>query len=142
MAVTRTTTSPSAGDDGTATWAQAVYTDLGNLVTQSNQLLADKTVYQETDGATVTFNLSNSKIQRVTLGGNRALALSNEVDNRTFIIILQQDATGSRTVTWWSGIQWTNGVAPTLTTTANKYDAFGFVKLGSTYLGIPVAQNM
>lgn len=141
MATTRTVTNVSAGDDGTATWAQAVYTDIGNLVTLANQLEADKTVYEESDAATVTFNLNNSKIQRVTLAGNRTLALSNETDNRSFIIILKQDGTGSRTVTWWSGIVWPNGVEPTLTTGATKYDVFGFIKIGSTYIGSIITQN-
>ena len=56
-----------------------------------------------TDGATITLDLSNRSSYRLkfktTLGGNRTIALSN-VLNDTFMIQLNQDGTGSRTVTW------------------------------------------
>ena len=59
-----------------------------------------------TDGATVTFNLANGNKQRVTLGGNRTLALSNVQNGHAFVIALIQDGTGSRTVGWFAGISW------------------------------------
>ncbi len=120
MAQIRTVTNPSAGDDGTATWAGQVYTDVGNL-------FADKTLYSATDGATITFDLNNGSIQTVTLGGNRTLALSNVTVGRPFMIRLAQDGTGSRTVTWWATIKWPGGTAPTLSATANVIDAFMFI---------------
>jgi len=96
-----------------------------------------------TDGATVTFDLSQGNLQKVTLGGNRTLAVSNVSVGQCFIIKLIQDATGSRTVTWWSGISWAGGSAPTLTTTANKADVFGFVCTGTnTYDGFIVGTNL
>jgi hypothetical protein len=58
-------------------------------------------------------------------------------------LILKQDGTGSRTVTWWSGILWTAGTTPTLTTTINKYDIFMFLRISSgVYLGFTVGQNL
>ena len=82
-----------------------------------------------TDGATVTFDLRVSPTQRVTLAGNRTLALTSGsyYVGQTFDIKLTQDATGSRTVTWWSAIKWTGGTIPTLTTTAGKSDWFRFI---------------
>src|SRR3990167_672614 len=80
-----------------------------------------------TDGATVTFNLASGNKQRVTLAGNRTLALSNVQNGHAFVIRLLQDGTGSRTVTWFSTIKWAGGSAPTLTTTANKADVLGFI---------------
>lgn len=133
MGLTRTIISPAAGDDGAATWAQGVYNDIGSLIDY-------KLVYTESDAATITFNMNNSAIQLVTLGGNRTLAVSNVTDGQTFIIILKQDATGSRVPTWWSGIQWPYNIVPTLTTTANKYDIFSFTRIGSIYLGNTVNQ--
>lgn len=124
MANTRTVTQPSAGDDGTATWAGQVYTDIGNL-------FSDKTLYTATDGATVTFNLNNGSIQTVTLGGNRILALSNVTIGRPFMIRLVQDGSGSRTVTWWTTIKWPGGVAPSLSTSPNVIDAFMFIPTSS-----------
>lgn len=96
-----------------------------------------------TDGATVTFDLSVYKKHRVTLGGNRTLALSNVSNGDTFIIALEQDATGGRTVTWFSGIRWSNGVAPTLATGANKADVFGFIQISTdNYFGFTVGDNL
>lgn len=84
-----------------------------------------------TDAATVTFDLSLSDLQSATLGGNRTLALSNAKVGQKFQVTLTQDGTGSRTVSWWSGISWPGGTVPTLTTTAGKSDVFEFVCTGT-----------
>lgn len=96
------------------------------------------------DGATVTFDLASGPLQQVTLEGNRTLALSNvPATGALFTLTLIQDGTGSRTVTWFSGISWAEGSAPTLTTTASKADQFIFQKTGSgAYRGFIVGQNI
>ena len=95
-----------------------------------------------TDGATVTFDLSTSVFQTVVLGGNRTLAVSGDVVGRPFTIILKQDATGSRTVTWWSGIRWAGGSAPSLTAMAAKEDTLVFIKRGNgDYMGFVSGLN-
>lgn len=97
----------------------------------------------DSDGGTVTFDMNTSDKHTVTLGGNRILAVSNVGVGQCFLINLVQDATGSRTVTWFSTIKWPAGSAPTLTTTANKTDVFGFVCTSSgNYLGFIIAQNL
>jgi hypothetical protein len=97
----------------------------------------------EADAATITFDLATGNKQRTTLGDNRTLALSNVQDGHVFILRLLQDGTGSRTVTWWSTIKWADGSAPTLTTTADKADVFGFIQTGTdTYDGFVVGQNI
>ena len=58
------------------------------------------------DAATVTFDLNQATTHGVTLGGNRILAVSNAIVGDKFLTRLQQDATGSRTVTWFSHIKW------------------------------------
>jgi len=50
-------------------------------------------------------------------------------------LVLKQDGTGSRTVTWASGILWVGGVAPTLTTAANAIDIVTFYFDGTNYYG-------
>jgi hypothetical protein len=99
------------------------------------------------DGATITFDLSADNLfVPAALGGNRTLAVSNSPTVSPwakFSIVLTQDATGSRTVTWFSGISWAGGSAPTLTTTANKRDVFTFLQTASgTYLGFVAGQNL
>ena len=80
-----------------------------------------------TDASTVTFDLNDSNTHRVTLGGNRTLAITNVSYGQKFTTRLTQDVTGSRTVTWFNDIHWAGGTAPTLTTTAHKSDLFGFM---------------
>ena len=96
-----------------------------------------------TDGATVTFDLATNNKFQVTIAGNRTLALSNTTNIPAFMINIKQDATGSRTVTWFSWITWAGGSAPTLTTTANKTDSFGFQQISAgVYLGFVITQNI
>lgn len=95
-----------------------------------------------TDSATVTFDLSQGIMQKVTLGGNRTLALSNEKTGMVFYVLLIQDGTGSRTVTWWSNVKHPGGTAPTLSTDAGAIDIFACIKTGaSEYLVIPVGYD-
>jgi hypothetical protein len=109
-------------------------------------LLATNYFATDTDGGTVTFDLGDvtkGNCRTVTLGGNRTLALSNVSTGQRFVLALKQDATGSRTVTWFSGILWPAAVVPTLTTTPAKYDVFGFICIGAgSYLGVVIGQNM
>lgn len=104
-----------------------------------------KQVYQTwvtaTDGSTVTFDCSQGSKQKVTLGGNRTLALSNVLTGQTLWLKLIQDGTGSRTVTWFSTITWPDGT-PTLATTASKTDEFIIECTGSgTYVGYKLSPD-
>ena len=96
-----------------------------------------------TDEATITFDLALSNKHRVTIADNRTLALSNATNAQAFTIRIQQDATGSRTVTFFATIKWAGGATPTLTTTANKADTFMFIRTGTdTYDGFIVGQDI
>ncbi len=96
----------------------------------------------DSDGSTITLDLSVSNLHSVTLGGNRTIALSNAKVGQIFSIRLLQDGTGSRTITWFTTIKWAGGSAPTLTTTASKADWIGFICTGSgTYDGFVMSAN-
>ena len=110
---------------------------------RNDTLLGLKVITNVTDAATITFDLSLGNIFTTTLGGNRTLALSNATVGQVFMLELIQDATGSRTVTWFSTISWPYAVVPTLTTTASKKDTFVFRCTGSgTYNGYVVGQSL
>ena len=95
------------------------------------------------DGATITFDVSDGNTQTVTMGGNRTLAISNAKAGQWFVLRLLQDGTGTRVPTWFTTIKWAGGVAPTLTTTANKADTFlFFVTSAGNYDGYIVGQNV
>lgn len=99
--------------------------------------------YSPSAAGTATLDLSLSNSHFITMpAGNITIAVSNATNNQPFIIRILQDATGSRTVTWFTTIKWAGGVAPTLTTTASKADMFGFIRTGSnTYDGFIIGQN-
>lgn len=88
-----------------------------------------------TDGATIAVNWNNSNVQKVTLGGNRTFTFSNPKTGGRYLLVLVQDATGSRTVTWPT-IKWAGGSAPTLTTGANKTDLITLIYDGTHYYGV------
>lgn len=97
-----------------------------------------------TAGGTATLDLSTGKRQKITMpAGNITIAISNANVGDIFMVEITQDATGSRTVTWFPTIKWAGGTPPTLTTTANKRDTFGFIVTGSgTYDGYIIGMNI
>lgn len=90
--------------------------------------------YGLTDGATIALDWNNGNVQKVTLGGNRTFTFANPKTGGRYLIVLKQDATGSRTITWPT-IKWQGGSAPTLTTTANKVDLITIIYDGTDYFG-------
>lgn len=93
---------------------------------------------------TATLDLNTSNEWRVTFGtGNATLLVTNAVDGKKFIVSLTQDSVGTRTVTWFDTIKWTdNNGTPTLTVTADKRDTFGFICTGTaTFDGFTVGLN-
>ena len=91
-----------------------------------------------TDGSTVAWDVSASPIAKLTLGGNRTIsAPTNAVGSGQYISLLViQDGTGSRTLTWNAVYEFTADTAPTLTTTASKGDLFTFRYNGSQWLEV------
>lgn len=75
------------------------------------------------DAASVATDASLSNIFTVTLGGNRALANpTNLVAGKTYIWVITQDGTGSRTLAFGSNFLFPGGSAATLTTAAGSID--------------------
>jgi hypothetical protein len=65
------------------------------------------TTFTDVDGATVTFNLAANNWHKVTLGGNRTLAVTGGVIDQTFYVKVIQAASGGPWVpTWFGGITW------------------------------------
>jgi hypothetical protein len=76
-----------------------------------------------TDGATVTINCTLSNAFVLTLGGNRTMAApTSPLSGQVINLLIKQDATGSRTITWNAAFTWPSGTAPTLSTAANSVD--------------------
>lgn len=92
------------------------------------------TVFALTDASTVAVDWNNGNVQRVTLGGNRAVTFTNPLPGGRYLLELTQDVTGSRTITWPT-IKWQGGTAPALTTAPGKTDIIALYYNGSSYLG-------
>jgi hypothetical protein len=75
------------------------------------------------DVSTITMNLAQTNNFSVTLGGNRTLAnVANSTPGQSGFIVVRQDGTGSRTLSFGTGWRFPTNSAPTLTTTANAVD--------------------
>ncbi len=95
---------------------------------------------------TVSIDLNNGNVHSVTLTGNATLTFDNPVatgDSSSFTLIVKQDGTGSRTITWPGSVAWAAATAPTLTTTANKFDVLAFTTVdgGTRWFGFVAGQD-
>jgi hypothetical protein len=123
-------------------------TGSGALVFGTTPALTNPTItnYVETlysnsfGGLGVTLLLSNGTVQKFTLTGNGTITMPTAVAGKSFLLMLKQDSTGSRTVTW-STVKWPGDLAPTLTTTALKMDIFSFFSDGTYWYGMSGGSN-
>ena len=106
----------------------------------TGEVLADKAYIAETtltDQATITWDMSTQSVSKVTLGANRTMAAPTNGSTGQFCSILViQDGTGSRTLTWNAVFEFASDTAPTLTTTASLGDLFTFRYNGSKWLEV------
>jgi len=90
-----------------------------------------------TDGATIDWDAVTQDVCKVTLGGNRTLnAPTNGTAGQFISILVIQDGTGSRTLTWNAVYEFASDTAPTLTTTASLGDLFVFRYNGTKWLEV------
>jgi len=109
-----------------------------NIITSAKLNYAEATL---TDQATITWDAETQDVAKVTLAGNRTLSAPTNGTNGQFISILViQDGTGSRTLTWNAVYEFKDDTAPTLTTTASKGDVFVFRYNGTKW--IEVGRNL
>ena len=97
-----------------------------------------------TDASTISWNAQTESVCKVTLAGNRTIdAPSNPINGQFISILVAQDGTGSRTLTWNAVYEFKDDTAPTLTTTASKGDLFVFRYSGSAkWLEVGRNQNL
>lgn len=89
-----------------------------------------------TDSPTLTVDWNMGNVQSLMLNTNTTFAFSNGQAGGEYKLLLKQDGTGGKTVTWPADVQWPNGTAPTLTSNANGKDVISFMKDGDGfYLG-------
>ena len=89
------------------------------------------------DGANISWDLESNQVCSVTLAGNRTLDNpTNMKDGATYILIVKQDGTGSRTLGYDTAYKWPGGNAPTLSTGASAVDILTFISDGTNMYGV------
>ena len=151
--VTATATELNILDGVTATTAELNYSDIVTLGTtaaskvftaDANNLtiVSGAVVNVEdilTDGATITWDVIDSPVAKVTLGGNRTLSApsgTTPIAGQFVSLLIIQDGTGGRTVTWNAVYEFAADTAPTLTATASLGDLFTFRYNGAKWLEV------
>jgi len=90
-----------------------------------------------TDATTITWNAATQPVAKVTLGASRTMGLpANPVTGQFISLLIIQDGTGSRTITWNAAYEFALDTAPTLTATANLGDLFTFRYNGAKWLEV------
>jgi hypothetical protein len=92
-------------------------------------------IYTLTDAATITINLNTGCNFALLIGGNRAMANPTALTpGQSGSIVITQDGTGSRTLSWSSYWKFAGGVAPTLSTAANAVDRLDYYVVSATQI--------
>ncbi|HET6747430.1 MAG TPA: hypothetical protein VFH06_04975 [Candidatus Saccharimonadales bacterium] len=90
-------------------------------------------------GTAATADLTNGNVQKLTLTGNCTLTLANPAAGamRAMTLLVFQDGTGSRTITWPASVKWGIAGAPVLSTAATKMDIVSLFTVdgGTTWYG-------
>lgn len=97
-------------------------------------------------GSTETLDLANGNVHDITLDANCTLTLTGSTASKacSMTIIVRQDGTGSRTLTWPASVKWPGSTAPTLSTGASKVDVITLVTVdnGTTWLGFTAGLDL
>jgi len=99
-----------------------------------------ETPFTANSSTAITLALTNGTFQIVTLTGNATITMPTATSGKSFLLLLKQDGTGGRTVTW-STVKWPGNTAPTITSTASRQDIFSFFADGTNWYGVTVSQN-
>lgn len=96
---------------------------------------------------TEDIDMQDGNIHLLTLTGNVTLTFSNPApgDRATSLtLVVTQDGTGSRIITWPGSVVWPSGTTPVLTTTASAVDILTFFTPdeGTTWYGFFAGANM
>jgi hypothetical protein len=136
------------GDDGS--WGSVLNTFLevehnsdGTHNMASSGLVTENVSTVAASGSTLTLaSPTTATLHDVTLTANCTITLPTATAGRSLTLLLRQDGTGSRTVTWDSAL-WASGTAPTLTTTASALDVLVFICIdGTNWMGFVSGQDM
>jgi hypothetical protein len=137
---------PSGTAGNAITFTQAMTLDVNSNLTVAGALLNPtitnytETTYTANTSTAITLALTNGTVQILTLTANATITMPAVGAGKSFVIMLRQDATGGRSVTWTT-VAWPSATAPTITGTASKQDIFSFFSDGTRWYGTTIGQN-
>jgi hypothetical protein len=99
-----------------------------------------ETLYSANSSTSFTVSLANGTVYNIQLTGSPTITMPTAVAGKSFIMMLYQDATGGRTVTW-STVVWPGGTPPSISGGINKRDIFSFFSDGTNWYGTTIGQN-
>jgi len=109
--------------------------NVSDRVLVTDQVWAAGAVVTLTDAASIAVDMSAGINFSVTLGGNRALANpTNTKVGQSGMIVVRQDATGSRTLSFGSAWVFPGGIKPTVGPSASQYDVIFYSVLSSSLI--------
>lgn len=126
-----------------STWAgSANLATLGTVTTGTySATLGNYSETQYAGGNTSTaqtLNLANGTFQTWTLTGNCTFTMPAAANGKAFEVLLNTGA-GSFTATF-TGVKWPGNTAPTITTTASRWDRLAFRSDGTNWYGSVIGQ--
>ena len=95
-----------------------------------------------TGSATYAWDTRADQVKHIVLDQDSTMsAPTNMVRGYKYTLVLQQDATGTRTVTWNQVFRWPGNAEPVLSEAPNRIDIFTFLAVDDTYL-VNVASSL
>ncbi len=90
-----------------------------------------------TSAGTITLNWDNSNKHHITLSGATTFVFQNPSGAANLVLMMTQDGTGGRVVTWPGTVDWGSRGEPTWNTTLNKINiaTFYYPGTGNAYYG-------
>lgn len=100
-------------------------------------------------GAALAIDAADGNVHDITLTDNctftfAALPHTGAGVTHALTLVLRQDATGTRTVTWPASVKWAAGAAPTLSTAGSAIDVISLLSVddGTTWFGFAAGIGM
>ena len=107
-------------------------TDVGTISVEGGAYT--KVESASSSSGTLTLDCDTSNVFTVTLTENvSSFVLNNIGSGQTVNVLLTQDGTGSRTMSWPASFKWPSGSAPSLSTGAGEVDLLTATRIGSSW---------
>lgn len=143
---TETTVVAERGKEGTTATSHGTGTAWEHAPTAQDLHEGYASDVSKNSGTALTIDIGQASMWTVTLDANCTFTFTGSQDTGVWslTLVLTQDATGSRTVTWPTSVRWSGGTAPTLSTAPGAVDVLTFFTSdnGATWYGFVAGQAM